>query len=118
MGKAIGCNDSVVPVTVDITPTQAPLRPSLEKLLANKNRDYGQSGFVNALYQSNLKIDSAVVSNGVAIVKLSGSMMLGGVCDSPRVQAQLEETVKQFPTVKTADIYINNQKLADYLSQK
>ncbi|MCC2631281.1 MAG: hypothetical protein K0S38_1090, partial [Candidatus Paceibacter sp.] len=50
IGKEIGCEDSVVPVTVNITPTAAPLRPALEKLLANKNRDYGESGFMNALY--------------------------------------------------------------------
>lgn len=117
-GKKIGCNDSVVPVNVDIPATRSPLVASYEKLLANKSRDYGQSGFINSLYQSNLKIDSASVVNGVANIKLSGTMSLGGVCDAPRFQAQLEETALQFPTVKSVNITINGKSLQSVLSEK
>jgi len=43
---------------------------------------------------------------------------MGGECDTPRVQAQLEQTVLQFPTVTDAAIFINGRPLADVLSLK
>jgi hypothetical protein len=118
-GPKFGCDDSLILVNRDITPTQAPLKAALETLFSIKTKDYGQSGFQTVFDQANLKVDSAVVSaSGVATVKLSGTLSLGGVCDSPRVTEQLTGTIKQFSTVKSVDIYINNQKLADYLSLK
>ncbi len=117
-GKKIGCEDSVVGITRDITPTQAPLRSAYEALLAEKNRVVGQSGLTNILAGSKLKLDSATVANGKATVKLSGTFSLGGVCDDPRFKAQLEETALQFPTVKSVDVFINNKTLTELLSQK
>ena len=117
-GKKIGCNDSVIPVQVSIEPTTAPLRAALEKLFSIKDQFYGQSGLYNALYQSNLQVDSAVVENGTATVRLSGTFSLGGVCDDPRFSAQITETILQFPTVNTAVVYINGQRLEDVLSER
>ena len=117
-GKAVGCGDSLIPVTVEIPPTQGVLRAALESLLSVKSQFYGQSGLYNALYQSDLKVDSVTLANGTATVNLSGTLTLGGECDNPRVQAQLEQTVLQFPTVTQANIFINGKALADVLSLK
>jgi len=117
-GIMIGCGDSAIPVQVQIEPTQGVLRAALEKMLSIKDQYYGQSGLYNALYQSNLQVESVTINNGKATVNLTGSMMLGGVCDNPRVQAQLENTVLQFPTVTSADIFINGKTLAEALSLK
>ena len=103
-GDLIGCGDSAVPVQVEITPTQGVLKAALQALLAIKTRDYGQSGLYNALYQSNLQLDSVKIENGTASIYLSGSLMLGGECDNPRVEAQLMQTARQFSTVKTVSI--------------
>jgi hypothetical protein len=43
---------------------------------------------------------------------------MGGECDSPRVQAQLEQTVLQFPSVTDVAIFINGKPLAEALSLK
>jgi hypothetical protein len=43
---------------------------------------------------------------------------MGGECDTPRVQAQLEQTILQFPTVTEAAIFINGKPLQDVLSLK
>lgn len=117
-GKQVGCGDSVVPVQVPIAPTQGVLKASLEALLALKGQYYGESGLYNALYQSDLHLDNVVIHEGNAIVHLSGTLKMGGECDTPRVQAQLEETVMQFSTVSSVSIYINDQLLADALSLK
>jgi hypothetical protein len=117
-GVPVGCGDSAIPVQVDIQPTQGVLKAALEALLSIKDQYYGQSGLYNALYQSDLQVDSININNGKATVYLSGSLIMGGECDNPRVQAQLEQTVLQFPTVTEADIYVNGKPLSDVLSLK
>ena len=117
-GKKIGCDDSVVGVTVPLGDPAAPLRSVLEKLLAVQSQNYGQSGLFNALFRSDLQLKSVTISNGVADIYLTGSLTLGGVCDNPRVQAQFEETARQFSTVNQVNVYINNKNLLDLLSLK
>lgn len=117
-GFPVGCGDSAIPVQVEIPPTQEVLKAALVELLSNKDQYYGQSGLYNALYQSDLQVESVSIQEGKASVYLTGTLMMGGVCDTPRVQAQLEYTVLQFPSVTEADIFINGQSLADTLSLK
>jgi len=117
-GGAIGCGDSLAPVTAEIPATYAILRASLEQLLALHTQYYGESGLYNALYQSHLTIDDVRIDNRVATIRLSGEITLGGVCDSPRVQAQLEQAALQFSTVDQVKIYINGKLLQDVLSEK
>lgn len=117
-GAKIGCEDSLVPVDVRVPYTQGVLRAALEKLFSIRERMYGASGLYNSLYQSQLRIDSAVVSAGKATVRLSGYFSMGGECDSPRVQAQIEQTALQFSTVQTVTVLLNERPLADVLSLK
>jgi len=117
-GKKIGCGDSVVPVTLNITPTVAVLHTSLNKLLSMKHRTYGDSGLYNALYQSNLSLDGLSLKDGEAVIRLKGTLMLGGECDDPRVAAMIEETALQFSTVKKVTVYLNDRLLNDILSEK
>jgi len=99
-------------------PTQGVLRAALEILLGIQQQYYGQSGLYNALYQSNLTIEDLRIENGKASIRLAGKLLLGGVCDNPRVEAQLVETAKQFSTVKEVEIFINGKPLKDVLSEK
>ena len=112
-GPEIGCGDSVVAVEVAISPTNAPLKASLTKLLSIKDQYYGLSGLYNALYTSDLQVTSVVIVNRQAVVHLSGSISMGGVCDEPRVSAQLKETALQFSTVDSVAIYVNGVLLED-----
>ncbi len=115
-GRPIGCDDSLVAVRIDIPPTTTPLTAAYQRLLALNAREFGESGFYNALYQSDLQLQSATVENGTATVRLTGTLRLGGVCDNPRVEAQLEETALQFPTVDRVNVFINGEPLEDVLS--
>jgi Tol biopolymer transport system component len=117
-GDLIGCGDSVVPVQVEIPPTQGVLKAAFQALLAVKDQFYGQSGLYNSLYQSDLQLESAKIENGKATIRLTGSLQLGGECDNPRVAAQLEQTARQFSTVTDVSIFINDKTLADALSLK
>lgn len=117
-GLLVGCGDSVVPIIVTIPKTQGVLRAALEKLLSEKAQYYGESGLYNALYQSNLQVAGVTIEQGKAIIHLTGTMMLGGTCDAPRVQAQIEQTALQFSTVSDVAVFINDVPLKDALSQK
>jgi hypothetical protein len=115
-GEMIGCNDSVIPVVVDIEPTVAPLTAALNELLSLGEQYYGQSGLYNALYQSNLNVQGVDIDNREAIIHLTGNLQLGGACDNPRVLAQLEETALQYATVDSVSITVNGQPLESLLS--
>lgn len=111
-GKLVGCGDSVIPVTVTIPPTIAPLSAAFKALLALKSSDYGQSGLYNPSYadsqpNGSFQFVSASVVKGVAKIYLKGQISLPGECEDPRLLAQFEETAKQFSTVKQVEIYIN-----------
>lgn len=115
-GPAIGCGDSAVSVRVQVPRTQAVLRASLEKLLSLHSKDYGESGFYNALYQSNLTLDSLALNDGEAVIRLKGQLVSGGVCDDPRIIAQIEHTALQFSTVDSVTITVNGTPIQDLLS--
>lgn len=115
-GKQIGCNDSVVPVTMAIKPTTAPLTAALEHLVALDSPYFEQTGLYNALYRSHLTVERATVAQGQATIWLAGDVQLGGVCDSPRIDAQIKETARQFSTVNEVVVFVNGQRLEDVLS--
>jgi hypothetical protein len=117
-GTLVGCGDSAVPVTVTISQTQGVLRAALEKLLSAKKQFYGESGLYNALYQSDLQVGGVTIEQGKAIIHLMGTMMLGGVCDAPRVEAQIKQTALQFSTVTDVAVFVNDKPLEEVLSSK
>jgi spore germination protein GerM len=109
-GKKIGCGDSVVPVVVKIAPTATPMREAFVQLLAVKDEQYCQTGLWNSLFQSSLSVQAVSISNGTAIIKLTGEYKDNGQCDTPRAEAQLVETAKQFPNVKNVKIFVNGEE--------
>jgi hypothetical protein len=117
-GKKIGCNDSVIAVERAIPATIAPLTASLKELFALNEKNYGQSGLYNALYQSRLEVDGISIVSGRARIELSGRLVLGGICDNPRVEAQIKETALQFSTVRSVAVFLNNIPLEKALSEK
>lgn len=115
-GPAVGCGDSALAVNREIPSTTGVLRAALEDLLALDDQFFGESGLYNALYQSDLRVEGVALKDGTATVDLSGSLLLGGVCDSPRVKAQLEQTALQFSTVSRVVIRVNGVLLDEVLS--
>jgi hypothetical protein len=117
-GEEIGCGDSLIPVEVEIEPTIAPMTAALEELLAIDTREYGQSGLYSALYRSDLTVEGIDIEDREAIIHLSGELVAGGACDTPRIQAQLRQTALQYSTVDEVSIFINGEPLDEVLSQQ
>jgi hypothetical protein len=110
-GKKVGCNDSVVSVVKTVEPTAAPLQAALTELLSVKDETYCETGLYNPLHQSSLKLESVSVGKQTAVVKMVGEYRDGGHCDTPRAEAQLTETVKQFTSVKKVRFFVNGREL-------
>lgn len=117
-GTLVGCGDSAIPINVTIPPTQGVLRAALEKLFSAKQQFYGESGYYNALYQSDLDVSAVRIEQGNAIIHLTGTIVLGGACDAPRLQAQIEQTALQFSTVSDVTVFVNDVPLEDVLSSR
>lgn len=116
----IGCGDTVVPIRKEV-PAAAPMAGAIRALLAIKDNQVqlpDGSLYYNALFQSNLTLESAAITSGEAIVRLRGQLKSGGACDDPRIIAQIRQTVEQFDTVDSSKIYVEGRLIEEYLSQK
>jgi hypothetical protein len=117
-GKKIGCDDSLVPVEVAIRSDLKSPWSALSALLNLDQTYYGESGIYNALHQSALEIQAYEIHEGKAKVNLEGELMLGGVCDNPRVEEQILATILQDDQIQEAEVFINGQLLQEALSLK
>jgi hypothetical protein len=113
----VGCGDGVLPVTVDAQGTKAPLRFAMDQLLSGQAKPAGANAY-HALSQMKLKIDSIAMRADTAIIGLSGRVSYGGVCDAPRIEAQLTRTATQFATVRAARFFVNGRPLSELLSEQ
>lgn len=117
-GKKIGCDDSIVAIDRTMPTLPALLTATMRELFTIHDKTYGTSGLYNALAESDLKVESVSIINTRAEIRLTGSLKLGGVCDGPRVDAQIKETALQFSTVKSVSVWVNGKTLDSLLSQK
>jgi hypothetical protein len=118
-GDTFGCGDRLravaVPVATEGLPTEARVAAALGSLLAAS----GGPGLYSALEGSELEVERVEAVEGVEglfRVHLRGQLRLGGVCDNPRVRAQLEATARQFAGVDDVEIEIDGEPLESFLT--
>ncbi|VXB83397.1 hypothetical protein ARTHRO9V_20051 [Arthrobacter sp. 9V] len=114
-GVRFGCNDSLVPVRGVAVPGD-PLSVALGRLLETGMPVDSDAALYDALADSSLQYLSGYMSGSTAVVNLSGSLRPGGVCDIPRIQAQLTQTIVQASGASRAEIYVNGRTLTEALS--
>ncbi|MDO6145352.1 GerMN domain-containing protein [Paenarthrobacter aurescens] len=114
-GVRFGCNDSLVPVRGVATPGD-PLSVALSRLLETGMPVDSDAALYDALANSSLRYLSGYMSGATVVVNLSGSLRPGGVCDIPRIQAQLTQTIVQASGASRAEIYVNGRTLTEALS--
>ncbi len=112
-GRRVGCNDSLVPVTRRVNARGAPLMAAIEELLTLPRENEG--GLGNYWFGENLRVQSAVLSAGVATIHIRGQVFIAGVCDAPRIEGQIRETARQFRGVRSVRVFVNGRRLADVL---
>jgi spore germination protein GerM len=109
-GKKIGCDDSLVPVTRKVAKTTGTLKAAIVELLAIPN-EYNDK-LRNFWGGNDLKVKSVSIKKGTATINLTGEgPSVAGVCDEPRITTQIEETAKQFSSVKKVKVFVNGKTL-------
>lgn len=101
----VGCNDKVVLADV---PVRVLLGNNLGNALTTlfSGPTLPDKNLYNSLTQSSLNVlDIKPGAKGVTEVYLTGTVITGGVCDDPRVKAQIESTISQY--TKKFAIYLN-----------
>lgn len=110
--EGISENDCTTMVAVDrvIPKTQAVAQASLEALLQGPTASEKQMGYYTSINQ-NVKIQKLTIENGVAKVDFDKQLEIGiaGSCKVTAIRAQIEQTLKQFPTVKSVAISIDGR---------
>jgi spore germination protein GerM len=114
-GPRIGCDDSVVPVEQTAVAGESPVATALNTLLALPQRPAEDPDLYSALAQSSFTVEEVQVEDGHAEIYLEGQLRLAGVCDEPRVVAQLQHTTLQFDAIDSVDLYLNGQPLEEQL---
>ncbi|WP_308196394.1 GerMN domain-containing protein [Paenarthrobacter sp. TYUT067] len=114
-GVRFGCNDSLVPVRGVAVPGD-PLSVALGRLLEAGMPVDSDAALYDALANSSLRYLSGYMNGATVVVNLSGSLRPGGVCDIPRIQAQLTQTIVQASGASRAEIYVNGRTLTEALS--
>jgi hypothetical protein len=112
-GEKVGCNDSVVYLDRTVATTSQTLTAAYKELFAWKAPTLPEAGALYTVVPStHLAFDHATVASGTAKVYLTGDTGgLGGVCDTPRLPAQIEKTALQFSTVSRVETYLNGKRL-------
>ncbi|MFW0774039.1 GerMN domain-containing protein [Paenarthrobacter nitroguajacolicus] len=114
-GIRFGCNDSLVPVRGIAVPGD-PLSVALGRLLEAGMPVDSDAALYDALANSSLRYLSGYMSGATVVVNLSGSLRPGGMCDIPRIQAQLTQTIVSASGASRAEIYVNGRTLTEALS--
>ena len=123
-GEVIGCGDVVVavalPVEAEVTGPGDRVRVALEAL-------FGLDGvavpgdLMNALDRSSLELDRVEPvpgRDGAYRVHLRGDLRMGGVCDAPRVRAQIEGTAERAEGVEEVQVFLDGEPLDAVLSAR
>ncbi len=98
-------------VTRSVPQTTAVARAALEQLLAGPSAAEKASGFTTAI-NAGVTIKSLTITNGLAAVTFTKELQknVGGSCLVTSIRAQIEQTLKQFSTVKTVQISVDGFK--------
>ncbi len=115
-GVRFGCNDSLAGIRRSPGGPAEPLAAAMNALLDGSVEP--SPGLYNALSASTLTFLSGTFDGYTVTVYLSGTLHPGGVCDIPRVEAQLTQTAVASVGAIRAEIYVNGVRLADVLSLK
>lgn len=114
----IGCGDSIVATETGPVIFGSRVEASMSALLEDKDTQHGESGLMNALAASDMKYVSSSVSDDTVTVELTGELSSGGICDDPRIVAQLAYTAQVAAGTGKARILVDGTDIHDKLSQK
>jgi hypothetical protein len=115
-GIRFGCNDSLVGVRHSTAGPAEPLPAAVGALLDGTGPP--TADVYNSLSGSTLDFLAGSFDGTTVTVYLAGTLRPGGVCDIPRIEAQLTQTAVSAVGAIRAEVYVNGVGLAEALSLK
>ncbi|MGY4542423.1 hypothetical protein ACVWY0_002347 [Arthrobacter sp. UYNi723] len=112
-GVRFGCNDSLAGVRRTVAGSAEPLANAMRALLDSAAEP--APGLYNSLSGSTLTFLSGTFDGTAVTVYLSGSVRPAGVCDIPRIEAQLTQTAVASVGAIRAEVYVNGVRLVEAL---
>lgn len=102
--------EKVTPALREVSKVAAIGKTTIEELLKGPTAMEKSQGFSTAI-NANVKVNSLTVSNGTARIDFDSNFNknLSGSCLVLAVRAQVEETLKQFPTIQDVIISVNGE---------
>ena len=89
--QKVGCDDYLVPFEIDVSSRR--MKSVLNALTTYEPPE----GYYNPLREKGITIvDAEERGHSKVIIDLAGSPQFGGVCDTPRFKAQIEETARLY----------------------
>lgn len=116
-GPMIGCGDSIVATETPPVIYASQVEAAMSDLLTDQDAQHGQSGLVNTLSGSNLTFVSSFIEKDTVTVELTGELASGGVCEDPRIVAQLTYTAMVAAGTGEAKVLVNGTEVSKYLNQ-
>jgi hypothetical protein len=119
-GGPFGCGDGLVyfyPGINNKGSVEENIKAALNALFKLQTKNLGE--YYNALYNARAKVKGVEFdpATGHARVNMSGTIPKPkDVCESKRIHAQIWETIRQFSSVKSIEIWIGNVLLGDWLA--
>ena len=109
LGSEMDC-DKVFWVEREILKTEAIGRAALEELLRGPTLQERQRGFSTSS-NSGVRVQNLIIKDGVARVDFNEQIdfQIGGSCLVTSIRSQVEETLKQFSTIKEVVISVNGR---------
>ncbi len=105
----ITCKE-VFPVARTVAKTAGVARAALEEMLKGPTSQEQAGGFASMI-NLGVKINSLTIDKGVAKVDFDGTIQqgVGGSCRVSMMRLQIEQTLKQFPTVQSVIISVDGK---------
>ncbi len=109
LDQKITC-EKVFPVTRTVAKTAGVARAALEEMLKGPTSQEQAGGFASMI-NLGVKINSLTIDKGVAKVDFDGTIQqgVGGSCRVSMMRLQIEQTLKQFPTVQSVIISVDGK---------
>jgi spore germination protein GerM len=109
LDPAVSCN-KVFPVEREVPKTMSVARAAVEELLKGATEGEKAQGFFTSI-NPGVKIQKLTIVNGVASIDFDEQLeyQMGGSCRVSAIRAEITETLKQFSTVKSVIISVDDR---------
>jgi len=109
--EVFGCGNWIDMIPHDVPETLGVLSGTYRALFNNdvdlgEQTEFGPRNVVTSI--GGIDFESVQLSDGVAVLYLSGTPVWPGVCSTPAFTKQIESAAFQFPTVDTLVVMLNN----------